>query len=423
MGTNQPLIFIPGLFGSMGDEIIPGTGDFSFGPAGMVYNEFIYKLESIGYKRDENLFICFYNWKKECAYNAQKYLSETIRNVKRATGSQKVDIIAHSLGGLVSRSYICSKQYGNDVNKLILIGCPNAGATDAYYAWAEGKVPERNGSRPFLHHIILEGFLTVYFHNNSSMKEQIHEEFKSIHELLPSYGFGKYLYYLDENHIMKYISYNNLKYKNSFLDRLNQMNGIYLKKGINSHLICGTGNATGKSLQLDKVVFDEVGNITEYGKVKGKINSLDGDGTVLRNSAEAMSGKRYCVENANHSGLIMSSFDIITKILTGDVRGRHIKSRIRDKDYLGIVILGKGRINLKINQRTCILKSKIEMKDLYYFEKGNVKWIIIEINKKHKQILNYFSFPDEQIEVIISRQDRLEKFVMNTSKKGYLKIY
>ena len=423
MRPNQPLIFIPGLFGSMGDEIIPGTGDFSFGPAGMVYNEFIDQLESVGYKKDENLFVCFYNWKKRCGVNAQKYLFETIRKAKKTTGSHKVDIIAHSLGGLVSRSYICSKQYGNDIDKLILVGCPNAGATDAYYAWVEGKVPERTGSRPFLHHVILEGFLTIGSYQKSSMREYIHEEFESISELLPSSDYGKYLYYLDENHIMKYISYNNLKYKNSFLDQLNQMNGIYLRKGIKSFLVYGSGNSTGKSLQLEKAIFDESGNISDYGKVIGKIDSVDGDGTVLKKSAEGMIGSRYCIENASHSGLLMSGFDILSKILTGNIRSKYVKTRIREKEYLGIVILGKGSINLNVNRRNYILKNKFEMKDLYYFEKENVKWIILEANKKHKQFLTYFSSPNEQVEIIISRQDKIERYARNTSEKGYIKIY
>ncbi|MDD5254061.1 MAG: alpha/beta fold hydrolase [Candidatus Nanoarchaeia archaeon] len=53
--------------------------------------------------------------------------------VKYRTGKSKVNIVAHSMGGLVSREYL--KKYGEDsVNKLILIGTPNNGITTKIYS-------------------------------------------------------------------------------------------------------------------------------------------------------------------------------------------------------------------------------------------------------------------------------------------------
>ena len=54
-------------------------------------------------------------------------LRDVVEVVKHNTGKSKVIIIAHSMGGLVSRAYI--KYYGgiNSVNKLIMIGTPNHG--------------------------------------------------------------------------------------------------------------------------------------------------------------------------------------------------------------------------------------------------------------------------------------------------------
>jgi PKD repeat protein len=52
----------------------------------------------------------------------------------------KVDIVAHSLGGLVSRWYIQHDAYRNDVNKLIMLGTPNHGVWDANLAAAVGYV-------------------------------------------------------------------------------------------------------------------------------------------------------------------------------------------------------------------------------------------------------------------------------------------
>ena len=54
----------------------------------------------------------------------------------------QVDIVAHSMGGLLVRSYIQSKQYEsrNDIRKLAMVGTPNEGSANAYYM-AQGGDP------------------------------------------------------------------------------------------------------------------------------------------------------------------------------------------------------------------------------------------------------------------------------------------
>ncbi|MEM4314595.1 MAG: alpha/beta fold hydrolase [candidate division WOR-3 bacterium] len=63
-----------------------------------------------------------YNWKKG---KYAKRLAEFIDKVLQATGAQKVDIVAHSMGGLVAR--VAIKNYGcsSKVRKLLMIGTPN----------------------------------------------------------------------------------------------------------------------------------------------------------------------------------------------------------------------------------------------------------------------------------------------------------
>jgi hypothetical protein len=53
-------------------------------------------------------------------------LNEIISNVKYLTGKDKVVIVAHSMGGLVTRKYI--QKYGEDnLDKVVLVGIPNHG--------------------------------------------------------------------------------------------------------------------------------------------------------------------------------------------------------------------------------------------------------------------------------------------------------
>jgi pimeloyl-ACP methyl ester carboxylesterase len=56
-------------------------------------------------------------------------LDTYIDGVKRSTGAEQVDLIAHSMGGLVSRYYIHELMTDDDVAQLIMLGTPNGGST------------------------------------------------------------------------------------------------------------------------------------------------------------------------------------------------------------------------------------------------------------------------------------------------------
>jgi len=72
-------------------------------------------------------------------------LKEIIDYVKYITGSEKVDIVAHSMGGLVVRRYL---QVFNDesIEKLIMIGTPNKGIDAETYTYCKifGELNECN---------------------------------------------------------------------------------------------------------------------------------------------------------------------------------------------------------------------------------------------------------------------------------------
>jgi pimeloyl-ACP methyl ester carboxylesterase len=62
------------------------------------------------------------------AQNAAQ-LDTYIDGVKRSTGAEQVDLLAHSMGGLVSRYYIHELMTDDDVAQLIMLGTPNGGST------------------------------------------------------------------------------------------------------------------------------------------------------------------------------------------------------------------------------------------------------------------------------------------------------
>jgi pimeloyl-ACP methyl ester carboxylesterase len=58
-------------------------------------------------------------------------LGRYIEQVKKITGAQQVDLVAHSMGGLIARYYIDRLMPGRDVAQLMMLGSPMAGTTCA----------------------------------------------------------------------------------------------------------------------------------------------------------------------------------------------------------------------------------------------------------------------------------------------------
>ncbi len=80
-----------------------------------------------------NIFPVPYDWRVDADEAAQKYLKKWIDEAKSIAGADKVNIIAHSMGGLVTRAYIQSSNYQNDIDKFAMVGTPNHGAASAYF--------------------------------------------------------------------------------------------------------------------------------------------------------------------------------------------------------------------------------------------------------------------------------------------------
>ena len=55
-------------------------------------------------------------------------LAQYIAGVRRATGAEMVDLVAHSMGGLIARFYIDRLMDGRDVAQLLTLGTPHGGS-------------------------------------------------------------------------------------------------------------------------------------------------------------------------------------------------------------------------------------------------------------------------------------------------------
>lgn len=91
-----------------------------------------------GYRLGDTLFEVPYDWTLPIAQISNDYLQPWIEYAKQVSGAKQVDIIAHSMGGLVVRAYIQSPNYQHDVRRFAVVGTPSRGASLSYYGWEGG---------------------------------------------------------------------------------------------------------------------------------------------------------------------------------------------------------------------------------------------------------------------------------------------
>ena len=305
---NYPIIFVPGLFGSMGDDVIKGTGSFSFGPAEKVYGPFIEILNSMGYIEGLNLFISYYDWKLSVLEAVDKYLFSDIEKIKRNLGTDKVIIIGHSLGGLLGRAYM-SYFSPSSVDKLIMIGTPNLGTVNAYYFWSGGKLPySKMEDDPLYNGLKLVFILYYKIFKDIDHMEALRSKFPVVKDLLPSYNYGNYLFY-EENGNKIEIPIENMTVKNSFLNDLERRN-LDLAK---IFIISGSGVYTNKEILVyidhrEKIKWKDGKPIKSY-------KTDYGDGTVTTASTLGYLGKNNIVLKGNHTNILYRSKDYLGYIL------------------------------------------------------------------------------------------------------------
>ena len=141
-----------------------------------IFDYLIQDLENKdGYTENIDLFVFPYDWRFDSKTTTDK-LKQKIDQVMQDTGYDSVDIVAHSMGGLVTKRYIA--EYGDqNIDNLFFVGTPHLGAPKAFKALMYGDN------------------LGISFILNSLEIQKISQNFPSLYELLPSKKFGNYVNY------------------------------------------------------------------------------------------------------------------------------------------------------------------------------------------------------------------------------------
>jgi hypothetical protein len=273
----------------------------------------INELESNGYEEGVDLFVFSYDWRLKNEYNAGQ-LKVKIDEILNQTGKNQADIVAHSMGGLVSKYYI--KHLSNSsVRKFVDISTPHLGSPETAKTLLYGD----NLGIPFL---------------NTNKINIISQNMPSIYQLLPSLNYfdltdSDYEYYLfdlkdfDEDSITGRLTHNQsldflsntgrnstlLSEVDAFHNDLDNWSGSDF--GVNTTNIVGCGLPTiGKIFINDK---------EETGGFKYALVYIDGDETIPLRSAESIgSDNVYYVNNESHATMSSASGvrQLVSSVLT-----------------------------------------------------------------------------------------------------------
>ncbi len=97
-----------------------------------------------GYVENENLFTFPYDWRYGVTgkYANGKtnvdLLKQKVADIMAQTGAQKVDIIAHSMGGLIVKKYVVDNLASHHIGKTVFVGVPSTGAPKSIKVLLQG---------------------------------------------------------------------------------------------------------------------------------------------------------------------------------------------------------------------------------------------------------------------------------------------
>ncbi len=311
---HDPVIIIPGILGSQ-----KVFGEWKVDPIFRTYDGLYKNFKENGYTADKDLFEFPYEWRDSNTENA-KLLKDRVSEIKQKIHWSRVDLVVHSMGGLLAREYIESDFYQDDIDQLITLGTPHNGAPNDYLAWEGGKVAESQfdifgklSEKIFQLEAKEKGYSSVFDYIRQ-------RPIKSVQELLPVYD---YLYSVSDDEMRKYPSFYPA---NPFLENLNKGENISKLDAVEFHNIVGElgGGSTITKIRVEKPSlkpdslwghgrpenYDSL--FGDHGLEKGK-----GDGTVPLVSATGILYDGQINMEAAHRELPSKASDYVYEILTG----------------------------------------------------------------------------------------------------------
>jgi predicted GH43/DUF377 family glycosyl hydrolase len=211
----EPVVIVPGMMASWNKEgILEGqtnpTTPWKILPFVKEYEGLIQTLKNLGYEEGKNLFVWPYDWRKSISSLTQK-LEEYIQStVKPHNPNSKIQLVGHSLGGLVTRSWSQTNDNGNSIHHLINVATPEKGTIQPYKLWSGGDISQENSF------LSLAGKMMLELNRRSfgTTREVIQNTVPSFRDILPTEPYLK-------RQNGSSIPISEMKLKNTWLTNLN----------------------------------------------------------------------------------------------------------------------------------------------------------------------------------------------------------
>lgn len=312
----DPVIVIPGIMGSWRWT---SSSELVLSPILGIYDGLIETLEAGGYVDDEDLYPFPYEWRESNMVTAE-LLHAKIEAIKAERHWPRVDLVAHSMGGLVARQYVATHGAGS-IDQLVTLGTPHNGSPKSYLTWEAG---EFYGS----FHRVFEWIFKQEAEKNGfdSVLDYVRmRPVESVRELLPIYS---YLRNADTGEMRTYPEWYP---RNTFLENLSNPGAIASLESVLFTNIVGRTEAD-RTIDEIRVGSPSIASVDEeYDGVvweHGEPQSYDsedvdgikfgpGDKTVPLSSATNIEADETIEIESSHSSLPSEAAEKVYSVLTG----------------------------------------------------------------------------------------------------------
>ncbi len=276
----------------------------------LIIKEFQDQNYTFGSTQIDTLFTFSYDWRYgvsgvvnfSTGSTTVDLLKSKIDEIRKQTGSDKVDVVAHSTGGLLLKKYVMDHQADSHIGKAVFVGVPNTGASKAIKTLLEGD----NFDIPWL--------------ADSEMKK-IAQNLPVVYDLMPS---GKY--YTEKMSPVKVLSGKNFTTSQKELNYSETNDYLQNSKGLNTQAITNAKNLhtiafdtydlRTAGVDLYNIAGCKTGTISQIldfqhddgGHVRYDLaDDVPGDGTVPLESATNLPvdpAHKYFALKANHGKML-----------------------------------------------------------------------------------------------------------------------
>ena len=290
--TNK-VVVIPGVEGSWNQDALVNcklddySGDWTLLPvAAAVYDPLLWNLDHAGW----DVHVYNYDWRKQIVDQVSGF-NNFVDGLTE--DGEKVDVVGHSMGGLVGRAYLEDKKESSGVETFVSAGTPHKGTALAYPSWSAGELWKEN---------LLDWFYVTLMQLRCQLKygwssrEAIRNAFPAIQNLLPISD------YLIDHKTGSFIPEENMDARNNWLPT--EFFSPYY--GVQIGTLSGKGKPTLESMRVKEAnKFDKLLGDWSDGRPVRRINSKLGDGAIL-NSSSMIEGADNRFVNKDHIGLVWS---------------------------------------------------------------------------------------------------------------------